>query len=97
MSDSQPSQRCCQNRADRQTDSGQLDRSGGDRDRSLAGNRQAIALVLAAAGAKVACVARSRENLTETAEAIRAAGGTAEVMACDVAERRRAWKKWSKR
>src|SRR5271170_8345901 len=46
---------------------------------------KAIALVLAGACAKVACVARSRDKLTETAEAIRAAGGTAEVMACDVA------------
>jgi 3-oxoacyl-[acyl-carrier protein] reductase len=45
---------------------------------------RSIALVLAGAGAKVACVARSREKLAETAEAIRAAGGTAEVMACDV-------------
>ena len=39
---------------------------------------------MAAAGAKVACVARSVDKLTETAEAIRAAGGTAEVFACDV-------------
>jgi 3-oxoacyl-[acyl-carrier protein] reductase len=46
---------------------------------------RAIALALAAAGAKVACVARSVEKLTATAEAIRAAGGTAEVLACDVA------------
>ena len=45
---------------------------------------KSIALVLASAGAKVACVARSRDKLTETAEAIRAAGGMAEVMACDV-------------
>src|ERR1700722_10585824 len=45
---------------------------------------RSIALVLAGAGAKVACVARSRDKLTETAEAIRAAGGTAEVLACDV-------------
>jgi 3-oxoacyl-[acyl-carrier protein] reductase len=46
---------------------------------------KAIALALAAAGAKVACVARSVDKLGETADAIRAAGGTAEVFACDVA------------
>ncbi len=45
---------------------------------------KSIALVLAASGAKVACVARSVDKLTETAEAIRAAGGTAEVFECDV-------------
>jgi 3-oxoacyl-[acyl-carrier protein] reductase len=47
---------------------------------------KAIALALAAAGAKVACVARSVERLKETAEAIRAAGGTAEVFECDVTD-----------
>jgi 3-oxoacyl-[acyl-carrier protein] reductase len=45
---------------------------------------KAIAMALAAAGAKVACVARSVDKLTQTVEAIRAAGGTAEVFACDV-------------
>src|SRR6202035_4839870 len=45
-----------------------------------------IAIALAEAGAKVACVARSLDKLTETAEAIRAAGGTAEVFACDVTD-----------
>jgi 3-oxoacyl-[acyl-carrier protein] reductase len=45
---------------------------------------RSIALALAAAGAKVACVARSVDKLTETADAIRALGGTAEVLACDV-------------
>lgn len=45
---------------------------------------RAIAQVLAAAGANVACVARSVDKLTETAESIRAAGGTAEVFECDV-------------
>lgn len=45
---------------------------------------RAIAIVLAAAGAKVACVARNAEKLAETANAIRSAGGTAEVFACDV-------------
>jgi 3-oxoacyl-[acyl-carrier protein] reductase len=45
---------------------------------------KAIALALAGAGAKVACVARNVEKLNETVEAIRATGGTAEVFACDV-------------
>ena len=59
---------------------------------------KAIALRLAAAGAKVACVARSADKLKETADAIAAAGGTAEVHPCDVTDsaavtqaRRRAW------
>jgi glucose 1-dehydrogenase len=47
---------------------------------------RAIALRLAAAGAKVACVARSVEKLQETADAISAAGGTAEVHPCDVTD-----------
>ena len=47
---------------------------------------KAIALRLAAAGAKVACVARSADKLKETAEAITAAGGTAEVHPCDVTD-----------
>jgi 3-oxoacyl-[acyl-carrier protein] reductase len=45
---------------------------------------KAIALGLAAAGAKVACIARSADKLEETAAAITAAGGTAEVHPCDV-------------
>jgi 3-oxoacyl-[acyl-carrier protein] reductase len=45
---------------------------------------RAIALALAGAGAKVACVARSADKLAETADAIRAAGGTADVYECDV-------------
>jgi 3-oxoacyl-[acyl-carrier protein] reductase len=45
---------------------------------------KAIAIALAGAGANVACVARNVEKLTETVDAIRAAGGTAEVFACDV-------------
>ena len=45
---------------------------------------KAIALTLAAAGAKVACVARNADKLAETADAIRSAGGTAEVFPCDV-------------
>ena len=47
---------------------------------------KAIALRLAAAGAKVACVARSADKLKETADAITAAGGTAEVHPCDVTD-----------
>jgi 3-oxoacyl-[acyl-carrier protein] reductase len=43
-----------------------------------------IAATLAAAGAHEACVARSADKLEETAAAIRAAGGTADVYACDV-------------
>jgi 3-oxoacyl-[acyl-carrier protein] reductase len=45
---------------------------------------RAIALRLAGAGAKVACVARSVDKLKETADAISASGGTAEVHPCDV-------------
>lgn len=47
---------------------------------------KAIALRLAAAGAKVACVARSADKLKETADAIIAAGGAAEVHPCDVTD-----------
>jgi len=47
---------------------------------------KSIALALAAAGAKVACVARSLDKLQETADAITAAGGTAAVYACDVTD-----------
>src|SRR3989337_2727202 len=45
---------------------------------------KAIALALAGAGAKVACVARSADKLIETADEIAAACGTAEVHPCDV-------------
>ena len=45
-----------------------------------------IALALAAAGAKVACVARSGDKLKETADAITAAGGIADVYECDVTD-----------
>lgn len=45
---------------------------------------KAIALALAANGAKVACVARSADKLKETADEIAAAGGAAEVHPCDV-------------
>jgi 3-oxoacyl-[acyl-carrier protein] reductase len=47
---------------------------------------KAIAMRLAAAGAKVACVARSADKLNETAGAITAAGGEAEVHPCDVTD-----------
>jgi 3-oxoacyl-[acyl-carrier protein] reductase len=47
---------------------------------------KAIALRLAGAGAKVACVARSVDKLQETADAISAAGGAAEVHPCDVTD-----------
>jgi 3-oxoacyl-[acyl-carrier protein] reductase len=47
---------------------------------------KAIAMALAAAGAKVACVARSAEKLADTVTAIAAAGGQAEACPCDVKE-----------
>ncbi|MDZ4820387.1 MAG: 3-oxoacyl-[acyl-carrier-protein] reductase [Planctomycetota bacterium] len=45
---------------------------------------KAIAVCLAKAGAKVACVARDTAKLAETVAAIEAAGGAAEAFACDV-------------
>jgi len=47
---------------------------------------RSISLSLAGAGAKVACVDVNEETLAETVEAIRAAGGTAEPIACDVTD-----------
>jgi 3-oxoacyl-[acyl-carrier protein] reductase len=47
---------------------------------------RAIALRLAGAGAKVACVARNSDKLQETADAIAAGGGKAEVHPCDVTD-----------
>lgn len=47
---------------------------------------KAIALSLAGAGAKVACVARSVDKLAETVAEIEAAGGAAEAIPCDVAD-----------
>jgi 3-oxoacyl-[acyl-carrier protein] reductase len=47
---------------------------------------KAIAQRLAAAGAKVACVARSADKLAETVDAIKAAGGDAEAHKCDVSD-----------
>ena len=46
---------------------------------------KAIALALAAEGASIAAVARSEDALKETVEVIRAAGGTVEPYAADVA------------
>ncbi|HEX7376545.1 MAG TPA: 3-oxoacyl-[acyl-carrier-protein] reductase [Pirellulales bacterium] len=45
---------------------------------------QAIAIALAGAGAKVACIARNREKLEQTVAAIQQAGGTAAAFECDV-------------
>jgi 3-oxoacyl-[acyl-carrier protein] reductase len=45
---------------------------------------RAISVTLAAAGAKVACIDINEESLAETVGAIRAAGGIAEPLACDV-------------
>lgn len=47
---------------------------------------KAIALALGRAGAKVACVARDREKLQLTADAITSNGGTAVVSPCDVTD-----------
>ena len=48
-----------------------------------------IAEVLAAAGARVACVDVEADLLTETVHRITAAGGTAEAFACDVTDGQR--------
>ncbi len=48
---------------------------------------QAIALRLAAAGAKVACIARNAEKLAETVQQIESAGGAAIAISCDVTKR----------
>lgn len=48
---------------------------------------RAIAIVLGANGAKVACVARNAEKLGDTVTAIRDSGGIAEAFACDVTNR----------
>jgi len=47
---------------------------------------RAIAQTLAGAGAKVACVDVNQQTLAETIDAIRATGGTAEPIACDVTD-----------
>ena len=48
---------------------------------------KAVALALAANGARVACVARSVDKLNETMQQIQDAGGQAEAFACDVTDR----------
>jgi 3-oxoacyl-[acyl-carrier protein] reductase len=48
-----------------------------------------IAQTLAAAGAKVACIDVNAETLADTVAAIRAAGGVAEPIACDVTQSER--------
>ena len=48
---------------------------------------KAVALTLAANGARVACVARSVDKLNATVEQITEAGGQAEAFACDVTNR----------
>jgi len=48
---------------------------------------KAMALALAASGAKVACLARSADKLAETVSEIEAAGGTALAIPCDVSDR----------
>lgn len=47
---------------------------------------RAIAIAFGKAGANVVCVARNADKLKETVEAIKAAGGTGEAMACDVTQ-----------
>ena len=48
---------------------------------------KAIALELAANGARVACVARDKEKLSQTVAEIVQSGGTAEAFSCDVKDR----------
>ncbi len=48
-----------------------------------------IALSLATAGAKVACIDVNAETLAETVDTINAQGGTAEPIACDVTDSQR--------
>ncbi|MCL6503995.1 MAG: 3-oxoacyl-[acyl-carrier-protein] reductase [Pirellulales bacterium] len=47
---------------------------------------RAVAIELARAGARVACVARNEAKLVETVGEIRALGGDAEAVACDVSD-----------
>lgn len=47
---------------------------------------RAVAIELARAGARVACVARNEEKLANTVAEIAALGGTAQAIACDVAD-----------
>jgi len=48
---------------------------------------KAVAVTLAANGARVACVARSVDKLNQTVQQIQQAGGEAEAFACDVTDR----------
>lgn len=48
---------------------------------------KAVALALAANGARVACVARNVDKLNETVQQARDTGGEAEAFACDVTDR----------
>jgi 3-oxoacyl-[acyl-carrier protein] reductase len=48
---------------------------------------KAVAIALGANGAKVVCLARNAEKLTQTVSEIEAAGGSAEAVACDVTDR----------
>ncbi|HYW81314.1 MAG TPA: 3-oxoacyl-[acyl-carrier-protein] reductase [Thermoguttaceae bacterium] len=50
---------------------------------------RAIAMTLASAGAKVACIDVNEETLAETVAAIETAGGTALAVACDVTDSER--------
>lgn len=50
---------------------------------------KAMAEALGASQARVACVARNAEKLTETVEAITSAGGQAEAFPCDVTDRQK--------
>jgi 3-oxoacyl-[acyl-carrier protein] reductase len=47
---------------------------------------RATAIALARCGARVACVARNKDKLAETVQAIQTAGGTAESFECDVTD-----------
>lgn len=51
------------------------------------GNGRAIAILLAREGARVLCADRELDRAEETAAAIRAEGGEAEAIACDVTRR----------
>ena len=48
---------------------------------------KAVAVALAAAGARVACVARTADKLAETVSEITTAGGQAEAFSCSVTDR----------
>ena len=48
---------------------------------------RAIAVALAASGARVACVARNAEKLAETVQQITDAGGAGDVLAADVSSK----------